>query len=157
ADTTADITPKAAELADSTSTSHEYSLAPRPDESPRQSLRLAGQFFQSVWGWLQGLGIVLFVLIFVLFEHDSLRDRFIRLVGASDIRSATVALNDAGERLSRFFVSQFAVNLAFGTAIWMSLGLIHVPQAMLWGTLAGTMRFLPYIGAAITAILAAAF
>jgi hypothetical protein len=103
------------------------------------------------------VGIVLLVLIFVLLEHESLRDRFIRLVGATDIRSATLALNDAGERLSRFFVSQFAVNLFFGMAIGSGLALLHVPQAMLWGALAGVMRFVPYIGAGIAALIATLF
>jgi predicted PurR-regulated permease PerM len=44
------------------------------------------------------------VMIFVLLEHEALRDRFIRLLGGSDLRSTTHAFNDAGERLSRFFV-----------------------------------------------------
>jgi predicted PurR-regulated permease PerM len=66
---------------------------------------------------------------------------------------ATLVLNDAGERLSRFFVSLFLANLAFGIAIWLSLTLLHVPQAMLFGTLAGVMRFVPYVGVGIAALL----
>ncbi len=125
-------------------------------EAAASPLRLIGTLLRSAWAALQGVGIVLLVLIFVLLEHESLRDRFIRLVGATDIRSATLALNDAGERLSRFFVSQFAVNFAFGLAIWLSLSLLHVPQAMLFGTLAGVMRFVPYVGVAIAALLSTA-
>ena len=109
----------------------------------------------TVWGPVQFTGIVLLVLIFVLLEHESLRDRFIRIAGATDIRSATVALNDAGERLSRYFVSQFVVNFGFGLAIWMSLGLLRFPQALLCGILAGVMRFIPYVGVGMAAIFAA--
>jgi predicted PurR-regulated permease PerM len=109
----------------------------------------------TVWGPVQFAGIVLLVLIFVLLEHESLRDRFIRIAGATDIRSATIALNDAGERLSRYFVSQFLVNLGFGLAIWMSLSMLRVPQALLCGILAGMMRFVPYVGVGIAAIFAA--
>jgi predicted PurR-regulated permease PerM len=98
---------------------------------------------------------VLLVLIFVLLEYESLRDRFIRIAGATDIRSATLALNDAGERLSRYFVSQFVVNLGFGLAIWMSLSMLRLPQALLCGILAGVMRFVPYVGVAIAALFAA--
>ena len=89
---------------------------------------------------------MLLVLIFVLLEHESLRDRFIRVAGATDIRSTTLALNDAGERLSKYFVSQFVVNFGFGLAIWTSLSILRVPQALLGGTLAGVMRFVPYVG-----------
>src|SRR5208282_394480 len=72
-------------------------------------------------------------------------------------RSATFALNDAGERLSRYFVSQFLVNLAFGLAIWLSLSMLHLPQALLCGILAGVMRFVPYVGVGIIALFAAVF
>ncbi len=68
----------------------------------------------------------------------------------------THALNDASERLSRYFVSQFSVNLAFGVAIWAGLKLLGVPQAMLWGALAVVMRFVPYVGVAIAALFATA-
>jgi predicted PurR-regulated permease PerM len=109
----------------------------------------------TVWGPVQFAGIVLLVLIFVLLEHESLRDRFIRIAGATDIRSATIALNDAGERLSRYFVSQFVVNLGFGLAIWMSLSMLRFPQALLCGILAGVMRFIPYVGVGMAALFAA--
>ena len=58
-------------------------------------------------------------MVFVLLEHESLRDRFIRLLGGTDIRRTTQAFNDAGERLSRFFVSQLAVNVGVGVAVWL--------------------------------------
>jgi predicted PurR-regulated permease PerM len=133
--------------------SHPNTATSEPREPEARPLRLMGKLLRSVWPSIQAVGIVLLVLVFVLFEHESLRDRFIRLVGATDIRLATLALNDAGERLSRFFVSQFLVNLAFGIVIWLSLSLLHVPQAMLFGTLAGVMRFVPYVGVGIAALL----
>jgi predicted PurR-regulated permease PerM len=133
--------------------SHPNTATPEPREPEARPLRLMGKLLRSVWPSIQAVGIVLLVLVFVLFEHESLRDRFIRLVGATDIRLATLALNDAGERLSRFFVSQFLVNLAFGVAIWLSLSLLHVPQPMLLGTLAGVMRFVPYLGIGVAALL----
>ena len=118
-------------------------------------VQLMWKLLTSIWGPLQFAGIVLLVLIFVLLEHESLRDRFIRIAGASDIRSATLALNDAGDRLSRYFVSQFMVNLAFGLAIWASLSLLRLPQALLCGILAGVMRFVPYVGVGMVALFAA--
>ena len=152
-ETTDAITHLAAPTEHSVVFSHPNTAISEPREPEARPLQLIGKLLRSVWASIQTVGIVLLVLIFVLFEHESLRDRFIRLVGATDIRLATLALNDAGERLSRFFVSQFVVNLAFGTAIWLSLSLLHVPQAMLFGTLAGVMRFVPYVGVGIAALL----
>jgi predicted PurR-regulated permease PerM len=120
-------------------------------------LRLIGNALTSLWPAAQSAGIVLIVLVFALLEHDSLRDRVIRLAGAGDIRKTTLALNDAGERLSRFFASQFLVNVSFGIAIAASLAALHVPQPMLWGSLAAVLRFLPYVGVAIAALCATTF
>jgi predicted PurR-regulated permease PerM len=127
-----------------------------PHPAPPPPLQLTEKLLSSVWVPLQATGIVLLVLIFVLLEHESLRDRFIRLAGATDIRSTTLALTDAAERLSRLFVSQFLINLLFGVAIWTCLSLLHLPQAMLCGALAGTMRFVPYVGTGIAALFSAA-
>jgi predicted PurR-regulated permease PerM len=126
-----------------------------PPEFGRHPLQLMGKLFTTVWGPIQFAGIVLLVLIFVLLEHESLRDRFIRIAGATDIRSTTLALNDAGDRLSRYFVSQFLVNLAFGLATWVSLTMLGLPQALLCGILAGVMRFVPYVGVGLAAVFAA--
>jgi predicted PurR-regulated permease PerM len=126
-----------------------------PPEFESQPLQLVWKLLTTVWHPVQFAGIVLLVLIFVLLEYESLRDRFILIAGAADIRTATLALNDAGDRLSRYFVSQFAVNLAFGLAIWISLSMLRLPQALLCGILAGVMRFVPYVGVAIAALFAA--
>jgi predicted PurR-regulated permease PerM len=126
-----------------------------PPEFESHPLLLVWKLLTTVWHPIQFAGIVLLVLVFVLLEYESLRDRFIRVAGATDIRSATLALNDAGDRLSRYFVSQFAVNLAFGLAIWMSLSMLRLPQALLCGILAGVLRFVPYVGVAIAALFAA--
>jgi len=104
---------------------------------------------------LETAGIVLVVLIFVLLEYESLRDRVIRAIGGTDLRATTVAINDAGERLSRFFVSQFSVNVGVGLAIWLGLAVIGLPNALLWGALTAVLRFVPYIGVWLAALLAA--
>ena len=102
-------------------------------------------------GAAETTGIVLVVLVFVLLEHEAVRDRFIRIAGGTDVRATTLALNDASERLSRFFVSQFTVNFGVGIALWLGLAVIGLPHAMLWGSLAAALRFVPYVGVWIAA------
>jgi predicted PurR-regulated permease PerM len=123
-------------------------------EPALKPLQLLGKIVASVWPPLEMAGIVFIVLIFVLLEHESLRDRFIRLAGGNDLRATTVAVNDAGARLSRFFISQFAVNVSTGVAIWIGLSAIGLSQALLWGTMAAVLRFIPYVGLWIAAFCA---
>jgi len=121
-------------------------------ERPRTSFELVRQVAASVWGPLGTAGIVLVVLAFALLEHESLRDRFIRLAGSGDLRATTHALDDAGKRLSRFFVSQLAVNVGVGVLIGIGLAVIGVPQAPLWATLTAVLRFVPYVGIVVGAL-----
>jgi len=76
----------------------------------------------------------------------------IRLAGARDLQRTTAALDDAGQRLSRLFLTQLALNAGFGLVIGAGLWGIGVPSAPLWGMLAMILRFVPYIGALIAAI-----
>ena len=75
-----------------------------------------------------------------------------RLAGSGDIQRTTAALDDAGKRLSKLFLTQIIFNAVFGLAIGIGLELIGVPSAPLWGLIAMILRFVPYIGALISAI-----
>ncbi|WP_229258462.1 AI-2E family transporter [Duganella rivi] len=123
-------------------------------EPALKPFQLLGKVAASVWPPLETAGIVFVVLIFVLLEHESLRDRFIRLAGGGDLRATTIAVNDAGERLSRFFISQFLVNIATGLAVWLGLSLLGLGQALLWGTMTAVLRFIPYVGVWMAAFCA---
>jgi len=120
-----------------------------PKTSP---LAVARAVIEPVLGPLESTVIVIIVAIFILMQRDDLRDRFIRLVGATDLQRTTTAMNDAGQRLSRYFVSQLAVNTCFGIVIGAALWLIGIPSAALWGVLAGLLRFVPYVGPLLAAV-----
>ena len=100
-------------------------------------------------------GIVLVIVVFVLLRQEDLRDRFIRLIGSHDLNRTTTALDDAARRLSRYFLTQLALNVVFGLVITAGLYVIGVPRPVLWGIVAALCRFLPYIGAWIAAALPA--
>ena len=103
---------------------------------------------------LESAGIVLVVFIFALLEHETLRDRFIRMTGSADIRATTIALQDVGLRLSHFFASQFLVNLGVGAVIGVGLMLVGCPDAPLWAALTVVLRFVPFVGVWVAAALA---
>jgi predicted PurR-regulated permease PerM len=98
-------------------------------------------------------GIVVIFVIFILLQREDLRNRLIRLAGAHDLQRTTLAIDEAGYRLSRLLLAQLAINAAFGLIIGFGLWWIGVPSAPLWGLLAMALRFVPYIGAVIAAVL----
>jgi predicted PurR-regulated permease PerM len=121
---------------------------------PPSAWSLLQRIAAAIWIPFQTAGIVLIVLVFVLLEHEGLRDRLIRIAGSEDLRATTNALNDAGLRLSRFFVSQFLVNLGVGAMVGIGLALIGLPHALFWAAITLVLRFVPYLGVWIAALFA---
>lgn len=96
-------------------------------------------------------GLVIVVVIFMLLEREHLRDRFIRLVGSNDLHRTTQVLEDAGGRVAQYLQIQLLVNIIYAVPIGIGLYLIGVPNAPLWGLLTLVLRFVPYIGSALSA------
>ncbi|ARP89278.1 histidine kinase [Bordetella genomosp. 9] len=100
---------------------------------------------------LATLGIVLVFVFISLYDRGDLRDRALRIFGGNLHRS-TDALEEAGTRIGRYLRMQLLVNLSYGVPMALGLWLIGVPGALLWGTVAAVMRFVPYVGPMISAI-----
>src|SRR6476620_3397443 len=97
--------------------------------------------------------LVLLLVIFMLLKREDLRGRLIRLVGQGRISTTTRAMEDAGRRVSRYLSTQCLVNTCYGICVALGLQFIGVPNAALWGVLAGVLRFIPYVGPWVGALL----
>ncbi|GAA0764609.1 AI-2E family transporter [Ideonella azotifigens] len=117
-------------------------------------LRRLQQLLSWLWGPLVSAAVVGIVMVFVLLERESLRDRFIRLIGQADLRVTTAAIDDATERLSRYLARLFVVNLGVGGAVWVALSLIGLPDAFLAAASTVVLRFVPFAGVPLAALLA---
>ncbi len=101
---------------------------------------------------LAQFGIVFLMLTFVLFNREDLRNRLVRLAGTGDMPRTTVALDEAGTRLSHYFITQLIINASTGILIGAALFVLGVPGALLWGILTAILRFVPYIGTFLAAV-----
>jgi predicted PurR-regulated permease PerM len=97
--------------------------------------------------------LVLVFTFFILLKREDLRNRLIRLSGQGHLQLMTQAMDDTSRRVSRYLSLQSLVNTGFGLIIFVALHFIELPHALLWGALAGLLRFIPYIGAPIGALL----
>ncbi|MER9947778.1 AI-2E family transporter [Mesorhizobium sp. M0047] len=115
------------------------------------------EFLQNLIGPLisplASAGLIIVVVIFMLLEREDLRDRFIRLVGYGDLHRTTQALQDAGKRVGQYLLMQLVVNIVYAIPITIGLWIVGIPNALLWGLLALALRFVPYIGPVIGALL----
>ncbi len=121
----------------------------QPEPTP---LQIAETVIGPLLGPLATAGLVIVLVVFILLEREELRDRLLRLAGGGDIHHTTEAMNEAAQRVSRYLLSQLAVNAVEGTLIGIGLAIIGIPNAALWGILAILLRFIPYLGIVIAAV-----
>ena len=138
------------------------SSAPNQDKEPVQvqiqqpetePFELAASFAMSLAGFLLGAGIVVIFVVFILLYKEDIRDRFIRLAGSHDIQKTTLLLDEGAERLGHYLLTQTAINAVFGLIIGTGLWLIGVPHPTLWGLAVVILRFIPFVGVPLAAIV----
>jgi predicted PurR-regulated permease PerM len=97
--------------------------------------------------------MVIVLVVFMLVQQRDLRARVIRLFGYDRLAVTTRLLDEAGERISRYLLMQTVINSCFGLGIGLGLFLLGLPFALALGFLAAVLRFLPYIGAWLAALI----
>ena len=109
-------------------------------------------YLSSAFEVLATLAFSLILLVVFLIGRDDLRDRVVVLAGRARIAMTSKALEDVTERISRYLLMVAMLNGGFGILLGVGLFFLQVPYAFLWGFLAGSLRFIPYIGPWIGAI-----
>lgn len=125
-------------------------LAVSPLEEVRQALEPAAEALATA-------GMIVVLVIFILIKREDLRNRLVRLVGHGRLILTTRAIDEAGHRISRYLLMQLLINSAFAVTLGLGLFFLRVPYALLWGFLAGTLRFVPYVGTWLAALLIVGF
>jgi predicted PurR-regulated permease PerM len=99
------------------------------------------------------IGIIVILVVFILLDRDHISDQVVRLFGGSNVHATSEALEDAAGRVARVLSLQLLTNFGFSLVVGGGLFLFGTPNAILWGLLAGALRFVPYVGAALGAVL----
>jgi predicted PurR-regulated permease PerM len=74
---------------------------------------------------------------------------------AKDLESSHVltVINAVRSEVSRYYASIALINLGLGTATFMVMMLLGMPNPLLWGVMAAVLNFIPYVGSATTLLL----
>ena len=97
--------------------------------------------------------LVVVLVFFLLQDRESLRDKMLRLAGRAHLTVTTQAIGETSTRISRYLLTIALLNVGFGVLIGLGLFALRVPHAPLWGVLAGMLRFIPYVGAVLSAAM----
>ena len=99
-------------------------------------------------------GLVVTLPLFILIAYEDLRDRLFRLIGYGRLAVTTKALDEAGQRISRYVLVQSIINGTYGCAMSLAVG----PRRSLCpdvGLVRGCVAFYPLCGSGVGGVAAA--
>lgn len=115
-------------------------------QSPPSPWEVISYLLTSALRTLGTAVLVTILLVFLLIYQADLRDRIVMLFGVNRINITSQTISEAATSVSRYLVTQSAVNALYGTLIGVGLVALGVPNAVLWGFVAAVFRFIPYVG-----------
>jgi predicted PurR-regulated permease PerM len=113
----------------------------------------AQTLFSALIHMLITIGFVLLLVIFILINREDLKDRLMRLIANGRIGAASRAMEDASQRISHYLFMQLLVNISYGILVAIGLYFLGIPNATLWGGILALLRFIPYIGTWLAALI----
>ena len=133
-------------------------------EIVREHWQAAGGVASTFFGYLQRSGFVFVTWIvnlvllpvltfYFLRDWDALVERVASLIPRDHIATVSRLASESDERLGGFLRGQFMVMVAQGVFYAIGLQLIGLRLGILVGLIAGLISFVPYLGAAVGAIL----
>jgi predicted PurR-regulated permease PerM len=119
----------------------------------------------SLLGPLGTAGLVTVFMLFLLVYRDDMRDRIIKIISQGNYVTTTEAIHEVAKRISQYLLAQTVVNVSYGIVLCLGLFMIGkwltpqgtFPNLILWGALATLLRFVPYVGPVVAAVLPLAF
>lgn len=94
------------------------------------------------------------LLYFLLASEHWMLSRSVEAIPRRRSRALLVAgVRSAQRDIGRFVAGLSLVNLGVAAAVTAAMWWLELPNPLLWGALAGTLNFIPYLGPVITAAL----
>jgi predicted PurR-regulated permease PerM len=129
---------------------------PRPAEVVVKGPSLGERLFGTTRSVVAGAAEVILLLYFLLAAGDLFLEKLIKVLPQfGDKKKAVTIARETEASISTYLLTVTCINVCLGTVIAIAMWLIGVPDAALWGILAGVMEFMPYLGATVMVALLA--
>jgi predicted PurR-regulated permease PerM len=130
--------------------------AGRPAEVITRGPTIGSRLFGATQAFLTAaLGVVI-LLYFLLAAGELFTLKLVRVVPQfGDKRKAVSIINETESSISRYLVTVAMINIGQGVVVGIVMYAIGMPNAALWGVLAGAAEFIPYVGALTVLVILA--
>jgi predicted PurR-regulated permease PerM len=128
-----------------------------PDEPETVQLKTPGlleRITGSTTSAIATLITVVFLTYFLLAMLPVFRKKLADLIGTrSGAKNMEEVLTEIEVQMSRYMLINTLTSAGVGISTWLFLLLMGMPNALLWGVVAGFLNFIPYAGALVTVVL----
>jgi predicted PurR-regulated permease PerM len=115
---------------------------------------ITSQVFGGTTALLSTVGVILFLTYFLLAAGDLFLQKLVGVLPQlKDKKTAVRIVRDTQTQISRYLVTTTMINTGVGVATGIALGLVGMPNPVLWGVVAALLNFVPYIGGLVNTII----
>lgn len=117
---------------------------------PGAAMKMVAQVFSGLGGVLTNTFLIVFSVVFILFEASDFPDKVRRALGSKT--KAIEHFQSFSDSVQRYLLIKTLVSIGTGIFAGIVLAIIGVDYAILWGLIAFLLNYIPNIGSIIAAV-----
>ncbi|HEX5963859.1 MAG TPA: AI-2E family transporter [Gemmatimonadales bacterium] len=117
---------------------------------------LTKQVFGGTTALLSAGMVVIFLTYFLLASGELFLQKLVGVLPQlKDKKTAVRIVRETELQISVYLVATTLINIGVGVVTGVVLGLLGMPNPVLWGVLAGVLNFVPYVGGLVNTVVLA--
>ena len=125
--------------------------APEPQTAPKVEVKrhpIVETFFVRTPEFIASAVLFTILLYFLLVYDQVFIAKLVKLLPTlSDKKTAVGIAHDIESHVSRYLLTITAINICLGFAVGTAVGLLGLPNPVMWGVMVALLNFVPYLGA----------
>lgn len=106
--------------------------------------------------FVAGAVVLLVLLYFLLASGDFFLRKLAHVLPRfGEKKQAVVVVKQVQRDISTYLLTMSVINIGLGIAVTVTLRLLGLPNAVLWGVMAGFLNFIPYLGPLVGVLIVA--
>jgi predicted PurR-regulated permease PerM len=115
---------------------------------------ITSQVFGGTTALLSTVMVIIFLTYFLLASGDLFLQKLVGVLPQlKDKKTAVRIVRDTQTQISLYLVTTTIINAGVGIATGIALGLVGMPNPVLWGVVAALLNFVPYIGGLVNTVI----